>query len=150
MTTDNPFAGLALDTERAFKILIMQPDGETPLRDEKNTQAWATVVSGDSKIASRARSEARAYVQELHDTNKMPEGIEADALRSLVVASRCVTGWYLLSFNGKPVMDVDGTTPIPCTPDNALKLFLMGDGVAWLYQQIVRPVYARENFTPAP
>lgn len=155
---NNPFAVLALDVEKRHMVLLNGPDGITPWCaqpyaidgvEQPGKQAYVCVLSSDSKDAAKARALAPAWLAAFRES-KVETDLNDNALLTLYVASHLVVEWFMLTFDGRVIYEEDGTTPIRCTQENVFKLFIIGQRAQWVIQQVTAPIYARENFTPAP
>lgn len=131
------FSGLELESDKPFRVLLSDPDGE-PLLDEDGKQAWVDVISTDSKTAERAQRTRRdKFIGGKKITAETADKMGAEILAQLT------TGWYLVRLdNHKPL-------EAPYTPANAIELYL-NPQTAFITEQVRAAAGKRANFMPAP
>ena len=133
------FAGLALATDVAQRMVIIHPGTRQPLRHADGAEAWIDLHSIDSAAARktiRAQQDRRLRMRSARAT---AEELDADAVELLAALT---SGWMLCSLDGEPL-------DVPCNPGNAAELYSM-PALAWLREQVDTFVADRGNFRRAP
>lgn len=130
------FSGLEIETDKAFRVLLNDPDGN-PLLDESDKQGWIDVISTDSKTAERAQRARR---------DKMISGQKLTAETSdragAEILAQLTTGWYLVGLNRKPL-------DAPFSIENAQTLYL-NSAASYITEQVRSAAATRSHFMPAP
>lgn len=141
-------AGIELETERPYRVLLKGPDGFAPLSFKDGTQAWVEVVSLDSMKARLARAESSRRASN-KDLPQVGEGtVSAELMQGYCTLAALTTGWNLCNLSGDPLADEDGS-PFAYSKENAEFLYTRS-GACWIAEQVGVGAAARQNFTPAP
>jgi hypothetical protein len=88
------FAGLALETEKPFRVLLRRPDDGAPVRDMQGVQAYIDVLSLDSRKANEL--ERKAIDKRLSGEKATAEALEEAGDERLAALT---VGWYLVGLN---------------------------------------------------
>jgi hypothetical protein len=132
------FAGLALATDVAQRMVIIHPGSRQPLRHADGAEAWIDLHSIDSAAARktiRAQQDRRMRIRAARPTAEELEADNVELLAALTV------GWSLCSLDGEAL-------DVPCNPANAQELYAM-PALAWLREQVDVFVTDRGNFRRA-
>jgi hypothetical protein len=131
------FAGLELEIEAPFRLILVHPVTRQPLRDTEGNPAYIDHYSADSEIARKHQREVqRRRLQSRGRMKITPEELEAEAIEILAALT---VGWHLVGLKGQVI-----TTEF--TRENARDLY--GDPtIAWLREQIDESTADRANFS---
>lgn len=136
------FAALAADVASAFRMPVISPLTEEPIKDKEGKEAYVELLSADSEAGRKIdRVQSIAAVRKLRsgrnlqDEDDLSEG-QIDKLVALTV------GWYLVDPDGNP-MDV------PFSERDARELW-NAQGMAWLRRQAWVFVNTAGNFIKRP
>jgi hypothetical protein len=133
----NEFAGLELDVETPFKLILVHPKTRQPLRDEDGNEAYVEHYSSDSEIARKHQRAVQRRRLAMRGRAKItPEELEAEAVDILAALT---TGWYLVDLKGKKL-------DLPFAQDTARRLYASGS-ILWLREQLDESVADRANFS---
>jgi hypothetical protein len=131
------FAGLALETEKPFRVLLRRPDDGAPVRDMQGVQAYIDVLSLDSRKANEL--ERKAIDKRLSGEKATAEALEEAGDERLAALT---VGWYLVGLNRAPL-------ELPFSTANALEMYA-DPACDWIREQVAVGAGMRKNFTPAP
>lgn len=133
------FAGLALDVEKAARMVILHPVSRQPLLDKQGKEAFIDILSGDSDAGRKYdRAVYRRRIARGTRAKLTPEELEGDAAGLLAALT---SGWYLVDLDGNPI-------DVPCDAANAKELYQEG-AMAWLRAQVDEFAADRANFAKA-
>jgi hypothetical protein len=133
----NKFAGLELEVETPFRLILVHPVTRQPMRDAEGNSAYVDHYSSDSEIARKHQRAIQRRRLAMRGRMKItPEELEAEAVDILAALT---TGWHLVDLKGN-VID------LPFTQDNARELY-GNPAVGWLREQIDESTADRSNFS---
>lgn len=125
----NKFAALAANVSDAFKVEIIDPITDLPIKDKDGKTAFIEVYSADSDAGRVFDKEQRAAMRRkaMRSRNGVVE--PGDQLEENVAKCAALTkSWYLLDPTTKQPIEV------PCTAENAAELY-GAPGMSWLFVQ---------------
>jgi hypothetical protein len=132
----NEFAGLELDVETPFRLILVHPKTRQPLRDDEGNEAYVEHYSADSEIARKHQRAVQRRRLAMRGRAKItPEELEAEAVDILAALS---TGWYLVDLSGKKI-------DLPFSQEAARRLY-SSNAVSWLRDQVDESTADRANF----
>ena len=119
------FAGLALGTSQAARMIIMHPITGQPLRQrETGAEAYLEMLSRDSDVARRCDRAATDKQLRSRGRRLTAEEIEGNQLEKLAKLTR---GWSLVDLDGNPM-------EVPFSEATARELYAE-PSLAWLRDQ---------------
>ena len=135
----SPLDKIALETERPFKLILLNPsDGEPIVCTATGKQASVTVYSGDSAVALKQRRSANAKVIKKRGKLSLDDTEEND----LNLLTALTVDWYLVNFDGEEI-------PFPHTDENARELY-SNPAYVWIKDQVSVAAGDRANFMKKP
>jgi hypothetical protein len=131
------FAGLELEVETPFRLILVHPVTRQPMRNGDGEPAYIDHYSSDSEIARKHQRTIQRRRLAMRGRMKItPEEIEAEAVDILAALT---VGWHLVDLKGN-VID------LPFSQDNARELY-SNPAVSWLREQIDESTADRSNFS---
>jgi hypothetical protein len=131
------FAGLELEVETPFRLMLVHPITRQPMRDAEGKTAYIDHYSADSEIARKHQRAVQRRRLAMRGRMKItPEELEGEAVDIL---SALTVGWYLVDLKGN-VID------LPFSQDAARELY-GNPAVSWLREQIDESTADRANFS---
>lgn len=142
--TTNKFGALAANVSETFKVTIIDPSTDQPLKDKNDKEAYVEVLSSDSKEGRAFDKQRRTTQQQraMRGGNRLLA--QSDPLDDEQAKLAHLTkGWHLVDPATLEPIDV------PCSEQNALELFT-ADGMQWLYRQVWLGANETANFIKRP
>jgi hypothetical protein len=131
------FAGLQLEVETPFRLLLVHPVTRQPMRDKEGNPAYIDHYSADSEIARKHQRAIQRRRLAMRGRMKItPEEIEAEAVDILVALT---VGWHLVDLKGE-VIDIE------FKQENVRDLY-SDSSISWLREQIDESTADRGNFS---
>lgn len=136
MSSDE-FAGLELEVEKPFRMILVHPVTRQPLKDAEGKEAYIDHFSSDSEAARKhQRAVQRGRIAMRGRAKITPEQLEAESTGLLAALS---TGWHLVDLKG-------GRIDIAFSQDAARRLY-SSDAATWLREQLDESTADRANFS---
>jgi hypothetical protein len=133
----NKFAGLELEVETAFRLVLVHPVTRQPIRNGAGDPAYIDHYSADSEIARKHQRAIQRRRLAMRGRMKItPEELEAEAVDILAALT---VDWRLIDLKGN-VID------LPFSQENARELYA-NPAVGWLREQIDESTADRGNFS---
>ncbi|MCP1832836.1 hypothetical protein [Bradyrhizobium sp. USDA 4545] len=130
------FAGLELEVEKPFRMVLVHPVTRQPLRDETGAEAYIDHYSSDSDVARKhQRSVQRRRLAMRGRAKITPEELEAESIELLAALT---TGWNLVDLKGKKLN-------VEFSQETARRLYA-NPGIGWLRDQLDESTADRANF----
>jgi hypothetical protein len=131
------FAGLQLEVETPFRLVLIHPVTRQVLRDKDGNNAYIDHYSADSEIARKHQRAIQRRRLAMRGRMKItPEEIEAEAVDILAALT---VGWHLVDLKGE-VID------LKFTQEDARVLY-SDPSISWLREQIDESTADRANFS---
>lgn len=122
------FAALAANVATPYRIELVDPITDQPIKDKKGNPAYIDILSTDSAAAREFDAGERKKV-----TEKAIKGRSADLPdqfeTNIAKAAKLTKAWHLVDPMSGEVIDV------PCTAENAVELY-SEPGMGWLFSQV--------------
>src|SRR5437879_6088795 len=97
----NSIEDLELEVDKPFRMPVLHPMNNLPMRDTEGKEAYVDVLSSDSAIAKKIRREIKtSRLQTRNPRSLTGAKLEDEDVELLAALS---TGWYLVSLDGKPI-----------------------------------------------
>ncbi len=132
------FGGMAASVSETFKMPIISPLTDKPLKDKSGKEAFIELLSADSDVGRKLdREQQQALTQRAMRGNRA--GVGDDALEQNILKLAALTrGWLLLDLDGHPI-------DVAFSPQNAVELY-SDPGMGWLYRQAFTAAHEVANF----
>lgn len=132
------FGGLTAKVSDAYKMPIISPETDQPLKDKDGKEAFIELLSADSEVGRRIDSARQAALTQRAMRGKIT-GAGDDSLEQNIAKIAALTrGWYLVDLTGNPI-------DVPFSLQNAIELY-SDPGSAWLYRQAFTAANEVANF----
>lgn len=128
------FEDMLFSTDKPARIYLKRPD-KTFIEDDQKKAAYIEGYSLESPFARAARDKVLKEVK------------NEDDAQIVALLSAITTGWYLVSFAGKPILD-DSGAPLGFSPENAAELYSTPRALPWRVQ-VFDALSNLQNFMPA-
>lgn len=122
------FAALAADVATPYRVELLDPLTDEPIKDASGNPAYIDVFSTDSVQGRAFDATERKKVTEKAIKGRsadLPDQLEANFAK----AAKLTKAWHLVDPATGTVLDV------PCNADNALELY-SEPGMSWLFSQV--------------
>jgi hypothetical protein len=120
------FGGLSASVADTFKMPIISPVTDQPLKDKSGKEAFLELASADSEIGRKiARERQAAMTQRALRGRAIAQDDPTEQNIALIAA--LTRSWYLVDLDGKQI-------DVPFSLENATELY-SDPGMAWLYRQ---------------
>jgi hypothetical protein len=118
------FGSLADDVTAPFRVMLIDPATDLPLKDEDGKEAFIDVLSAQSEIGRKYDKEQRAQFQRRAMRGRNQQIVEDDQLeQNIAKLSRMTVAWYLVDPSTKKPIDV------PLSVDTAAEFYVLP--LAW-------------------
>ncbi len=132
------FAGASLAVDTPFRVELLHPVTNTPLRDKDQNTAYVEVLSHDSQKARQHQRDVANRRLRRGAGKITAEEIEAENVDLMVALT---AGWYLLDLEGNPLN-------VEFNEANARELYSTRE-VRWIRDQVDEAAAERKNFSKA-
>lgn len=137
------FGSLVAAPAEVFRVEIIYPATDKPLRDKDGNVCWIDVVSSDGPAGRAFDKEERAAAFRRARRSRSNTDDGADQLEVNIAKCAALTkSWYLVDPETKEKLDV------PCTVENAKELYA-APGMNWLFVQPFTAAHDAANFIPS-
>lgn len=138
------FASLAADVSKPFRVELIDPVTDEPIRDKNGKVAFIDVWSTDGP---QARAFGKAKRKELNLRIKQSRNgkVEPDDQleENIALTALLTAGWHLVDrLTGEPI-------DVACTAEDAADLY-SPPGMGWIFQQAFIGASSTANFLPKP
>lgn len=131
--------GSGVSVNDAFKVVIIDPATDLPLKDVDGNEAFVEVLSTDSDIGREFdRTRRKVGMQRMIRTNNaLAQDDPVDENQQKL--ARLTRAWHLVDVASYQPIEVE------CSETNALELYRDG-GMQWLYRQVWLGASSAANF----
>ena len=118
MTKTSSFGSLAGDVSVPFRVVLIDPQSDLPLKDSAGKEAFIDVLSAQSEVGRKFDKEQRAQFQRRAMRGRNQQIIEDDQLEvNIAKLARLTVDWYLVDPVSKEPIDV------PLTVETATEFY---------------------------
>jgi hypothetical protein len=144
MTSNNKFASLAADVSKPFRVELIDPATEEPIRDKAGNVAWIDIWAADGEKGRAVDKADRKALMLRIKQSRTGKVDPDDALEKNIAKCAALTAdWYLVDrLTGEPI-------DVPCTVENAADLY-SPPGMGWIFIQPWVAANDAANFLPKP
>lgn len=132
------FGGLSANISDAFKMPIISPVTDAPLKDKDGKEAFIELLSADSDIGRRIDRERTTALTKRQLRGKIAGAADNAIEQNYATIASLTRGWYLLDLAGNPI-------DVAFSEQNALELYSSPE-TAWIYRQAFVAVNEVANF----
>lgn len=132
------FGALAANVATPYRVELLDPISDDPIKDKQGNPAYIDVFSTDSEAGRAFDKEERRKIVDRAAKGRaadLPDQYEMNAAK----AARLTKGWRLVDPASGEVLDV------PCNAENALELY-SEPGMNWLFVQVWTAASNAANF----
>ena len=138
MKKPNKFAGLGLAVDKPFRLVLVWPVTNKPIKDKDGKESYVDVWSAESDVARKYHRDLAQRRIENGDAG--PRSIEELEAADISRLAALTADWYLVNPDGTP-------TDVPFSPDNARDLYAAA-ATTWIKDQVENATVQRRNFAP--
>lgn len=137
------FGALAAAVSETFRVTIIDPATDQPLKDRDGKEAFIEVISFDSdKGLAFDKSKRTSQVQRaMRGASRVAQDDPLDEMQAKL--AHVTVSWHLVDPETLEPIDV------PCNEQNALELYT-ANGMQWLYRQVFVGANETANFMKRP
>jgi len=134
------FAGLAANVADSFKVVLISPETDLPIKDGDGKEAYIEVMSQDSDVARAFNLDQNKAINRKVFGGRGQELAETDDLAvSIARMAKLTRSWYLVDPSTGSLIDV------PYSEADAVALYTAPE-THWIYRQALVGSAALRNF----
>lgn len=123
------FGALAANVSQGFKVVLIDPLTDLPIKDASGKEAFVEVLSADSEKGRAFENErAKQFNRRMMRGRAAQEEGEDQRQNNIAKLAALTASWHLVDPATKSVIDV------PCSEANATELY-SEPGMGWLFMQ---------------